>query len=225
MARWLPGYLLLTQLALAGAIFAVGVPATLDARHELAFRKDATRLVAAPDAQGADLIPEAGQISGLVPRSAVEQKELAFALLARADRPGASGKGRMELLGRSSSLFRSYLALVPADGAAWVGLASVENALGDSRGAVRALKASILNAPWSAALVLGRCGLGIDLFRALDDEGWEMMKGQFRLAAQRSAASLSQVVIAHDGTRIARVFLAQSPDELVMLEAELAKRR
>jgi hypothetical protein len=51
------------------------------------------------------------------------------------------------------------------------------------------------------------------------------MKGQFRVAARRSVSSLVRTAIGRNGTRIARLFLASSPDELLKFEVELAKRQ
>ncbi len=213
--------LALMELGLAGAIFVLGLPMTIDAFHELAL--DA-RLNATQNRIG-DGRESVVRLEDEVARTASEQKSLAFALLGRADDPTLSEAQSMGLIRRAETAFRDYVGRVPGDGAAWAGLASAELAKGDAGRAAEALRVSILAAPWSPSLVAWRCGLGIDLFRKLDDEGRELMKGQFRLQAQRSVAALVKTVTARNAVRIARILLATSPDELIAFEAELGKRR
>lgn len=204
--------LALMELGLAGAILALGLPMTANAFHELAF--DA-RLSTDP-------------VIGLeseVARTDTELKSLAFALLGRANDPALSEGQNAALIARAAAALREYVARVPGDGAAWAGLASAELARGDTERGAEALEASILATPWSPSLVAWRCGLGIDLFRSLDDEGRDLMKGQFRLQAQRSVAALVKTVRERGGARIARILLATSPDELIKFETELAKAR
>jgi len=150
---------------------------------------------------------------------------LAFALLSGSGSPVLSEGERAALIGRAVQEFRTYVSRVPGDGAAWAGLASAELAAGDAQLAGNALKASILATPWSPSLVAWRCELGTDLFYRLDDEGRELMKGQFRLQARRSPSTLVETVIARGAVRIARILLASSPDELIQFEAELARRQ
>lgn len=208
------------ELTLSAAILALGLPMAADAFHRV---MTDDRLILANERRIA-----AGTTDRVLKQRAwsdAERKDIAFALLAGADSPTITASERSALIARAVSEFRAYVARVPADGAAWAGLASAELAQGDTRPAVEALKASILATPWSASLVLWRCGLGIDLFRSLDDEGRELMKGQFRLQAQRSAAVLVETAIPRGAVRIARILLASSPDELMKFEAELAKHR
>jgi hypothetical protein len=128
-------------------------------------------------------------------------------------------------LDRAAEVFRSYLAQVPADANAWAGLGSVELARGDFRRAALALKISILTAPWSTPLLVLRCGMAMDLFRVLDGDERELMKGQFRLAAKRSIGPLVDMARSRNGIMATRILLASSPDELISFETELGRRR
>ena len=207
---------------MAAAILAVGIPATITALHDLRFhsRIDLTGGPARPQARDtvADLEKETA-------RTAAEERDLAFALLSHGADPDLPEAEQAHVLTRAARGFREYLAEVPGDGQAWAGLASAQARLGDFAHGAEALRMSILTAPWLDPLVQWRCGLGIDLFPELNVEERELMKGQFRVAAQRSVSSLVRTVTGRNGTRIARLFLATSPDELIKFEAELAKRQ
>lgn len=216
MSRW--SGLATVQVILATAILVLGIPATAAALHELGFYSRV-------DPTGRRAGESLAALEQETPRTAPEGRDLAFALLAHGNDPELSDAERSRMVNQAARGFRDYLAEVPADGQAWAGLASAEIQRGDLGSAAEALRMSILTSPWSESLVQWRCGMGIDLYRALNDEERELMKGQFRVAAQRSASVLAQTVIARKGTRIARLFLASSPDELIKFEAELAKRR
>ena len=211
------------QAVLAGASVALGVPATVSAIHELDLHSDIESL-GIFEAQGKSFVETVTRLGENVPQTAAEQLDLAFALLAQGDDRTLTQEMRALVVDKAAQGFRAYLSIVPGDGRAWAGLASAEIARGGSRRGAEALKMSILTAPWSGSLVQWRCGLGIDLFRVLNAEERELMKGQFRVAAQRSPAALVQTVIRRGGARIARTFLASSPDELVKFEIELASR-
>jgi len=220
MLRW--SGLAWTELVLAGAIIAAGFPETIASIHELAF---AERLGGAGTGESlGDIGGEpVSQLDLETPDTPREVLQLAFALLSRADDAASPDQTPSARTDRSVQLFRRYLAEVPADGRAWAGLASAQIRRGEPGSGAAALRMSILTAPWSSSLVQWRCGMAIDLFRTLDDEERELMKGQFRVAAQRSVAALVKTVRARSGTRIARIFLAPSPDELILFEAELAR--
>jgi hypothetical protein len=212
----------LVDLALASAIFAIGVPETVAAIHDLSFT---ARLAGAGTGESLDgrRGEPTAQLDLETPATTREDLQLAFALLSRGDDPVSWGQARIARTDRAGLLFREYLARVPADGRAWAGLASAEIQRGELGRGAAALRMSILTAPWSSSLVQWRCGMAIDLFRTLDDEERELMKGQFRVAAQRSISALVKTVRARKGTRIARILLASSPDELIKFEAELAR--
>jgi len=206
------------QVILATAILALGVPATATALHELGF-------YARVDPTGRQSGETLAKLEQETPLSAAEGRDLAFALLAHGKDPDLSESEQTRVVKQAVRGFQNYLSEVPADGQAWAGLASAQISLGDLGRGAEALRMSILTSPWSDSLVQWRCGMGIEVYRVLNDEGRELMRGQFRVAAQRSASALAQTVITRKGVRIARSLLASSPDELIKFEAELAKRR
>jgi len=221
MLRRLSGFALL-ELVLVGTLIMIGVPMVFSAIHELGFmeRLGASGSGELPDANRGE---SAAQLDAEVPVTLKEQLSLAFALLSQGEDRETPEAARAVRVARADTLFQAYVAQVPADGRAWAGLASAEIQRGNLRLGASALKMSILTTPWSSSLVQWRCGMAIDLFRSLDDEERDLMKGQFRVAAQRSVTSLVKTARSRDGLRIARLFLASSPDELIKFEAELAK--
>jgi hypothetical protein len=214
--------LIALEITLASLLVLIGVPKTLSAIDELTFRE---RLGGA--GSGAQLDDQqsesAERLDAEVPTTVNEGLALAFALLSRGDDPGSSQQARTTRVDRAASLFGDYLAEVPSDGRAWAGLASAQIKRGDMVAAAAALKMSVLTAPWSGTLVQWRCGMAITLFRSLDDENRELMKTQFRVAVQRSPDDLVKTARSRGGVRIARIFLASSPDELIRFETALAK--
>jgi len=214
--------LAILQVTLAAAILGLGIPENINAIRDLGFY---SRIGPSSSFTG----QHTGEalvvnLEKEIPHTGAEERDLAFALLAHGDDPDLSEPEQIRIVREAAHSFRDYLSDVPADSQAWAGLASAQVRLGELKEGAAALRMSILTSPWSNSLVQWRCGLGIDFYRVLDEEERELMKGQFRVAAQRSAATLTQTVIARKGTRIARLFLASSPDELMKFEAEIAKR-
>ena len=207
---------------MAGAILAIGIPATVTGLYDLGFYSRVDPAGGRASRLAGDKLAELEQET---PRALVEARDLAFALLSHGEDPDLPLAAQARVVAQAARGFREYLAEVPGDGQAWAGLASAQVRLGDLARGAEALRMSILTAPWSDSLVQWRCGLAIDLFGVLDSEDRELVKGQFRVAAQRSASSLVQTVIRRNGTRIARLFLATSPDELIKFEAALSKQR
>ena len=214
----------LTELLLGGGILLLGIPATLSSFEALRLE---TQLKSALSADGLGVLGDdaLGQIESASPSTTTVQADLAYALLTLAGGPLRSESERRALLDRSVSASRGYVRRVPGDGAAWAGLTSAELARSDLKAAQAALKASILASPWSPSLVTWRCGLGIELFRQLDDEGRELMKGQLRLQADRSIRALVDVAVQRKSVLAARILLASNPDQLMAFENELARRR
>ena len=219
MPRW--SWLATLQAAMAMAVFAVGIPATITASYDLGFYSRVDPTGGAARQQSEDKLADLEQETL---RTAAEERDVAFALLSHGDDPELADSEKTRVVARAVRGFHEYLARVPGDGQAWTGLASAQVRLGDLARGASALRMSILTAPWSDSLVQWRCGLAIDLFRALNAEDRELVKGQFRVAAQRSVSSLVTTVTGRNGTRLARIFLASSPDELIKFEVELAKR-
>jgi hypothetical protein len=214
--------LAVVELVLASALLILGVPAARSALHELGFVE---RLGGAGSGEpsGSHQIAPTAELDAEVPTTPTEELSLAFALLSRGNDPETAAAAGSTRVDRAATLFQDYLTQVPADGRAWAGLSSADIRRGNLDEASAALKMSILTAPWSSSLVLWRCGMAMDLFRTLDEENRDLMKGQFRVAAQRSARELVKIARSRNGVRLARLFLASSPDELIAFEAELAK--
>ena len=213
--------LAILQVTLAVAIFGLGIPENMNAIRDLGFY---SRIGPLSSFTGRHTGEPVVNLEKEIPHTGAEKRDLAFALLAQGDDPDLSDPEQIRIVKEAARGFRDHLSDVPADSQAWAGLASTEVRLGELKKGAAALRMSILTSPWSNSLVQWRCGLGIDLYRVLNEEERELMKGQFRVAAQRSAATLAQTVTARKGTRIARLFLASSPDELIKFEAEIAKR-
>jgi len=207
---------------MAAATLALGTTATVTALYDLGFHSRIDPIAGSARLQTGDKVADLEQETA---RTAVEKRDLAFALLSHGADPDLPEAAQTRVVADAERGFHEYLAQVPGDGRAWAGLAAAQARLGDFADGAEALRMSILTAPWSESLVQWRCGMGIDLFRALNSEERELMKGQFRVAAQRSVSSLVRTVTDRNGTRIARLFLASSPDELIKFEVELAKRR
>jgi hypothetical protein len=212
------------EALLAAAILAIGVPSIASAWRELSL--DA-RLAGgtAGTTKAVDWQAAIAAIGSRPESSPSEREKLAFALLDQADKSPVSDDRRMALINQAADEFRNYLADVPGDGRAWAGLADARLQSGDRNGAVQALKMSILTAPWLGTLLAWRCGLGLDLFGALDLETRELLSGQFRVAIRRSAPALVRTVVSRKAALAARILLASSPDELILFEQELAKLR
>lgn len=222
MARGYSGFAF-AQAVWVAVTVAIGVPAAISAVYEQSFRARLEEAVLA-ERRGAPPEGITRQLADEAPRSAEERQELAFALLERASDPRLPEQQRAIRADRAAEELRKYLAEVPGNGRAWANLAAAELQRGRRNEAAQALKTSILTAPWLSSMVLWRCGLGIDLIRSMDDEGRELLKGQFRIAVHRSARELARTVAAHNGRYVALLLLASSPDELMKFQDEAAKR-
>ncbi len=220
MARGYSGFAF-AQAVWVAVTVAIGVPAAISAVHEQSLRARVEGATLAERRDPSDDITR--RLADETPRSAEERQELAYALLERASDARLPAQQRAIRAARAAEELRIYLAEVPGNGRAWANLAAAELQRGRRNEAAQALKTSILTAPWLSSMVLWRCGLGIDLIRSMDDEGRELLKGQFRIAVHRSARDLARTVAAHNGRYVALMLLASSPDELMQLQDELAK--
>ncbi len=124
---------------------------------------------------------------------------------------------------------RLYLASAPDDGLAWANLALAEMRRGTGGAAVIPFKMSIELAPESATALAWRCGFGLDLYSALDDDGKAMLARQFRLAMDDGLeGSISEQVVRAARGRLAeplvRQFLADDPEASRKFES-LAQRK
>jgi hypothetical protein len=106
--------------------------------------------------------------------------DLALAMLASATDPTTS---EYRVAGdHAARELRTYLEAAPGDARAWANLALAEMRRATSGAAVIPFKMSIELAPYSAVDLAWRCGFGLDLYSALDDDGKAMLARQFRMA-------------------------------------------
>jgi hypothetical protein len=124
---------------------------------------------------------------------------------------------------------RTYLASAPDDGLAWANLALAERRRGTGGAAVMPFKMSIELAPASATALVWRCGFGLDLYSALDDDGKAMLARQFNLAMEDGLdSSISEQVVRAAQGRLAEPliekFLADNSEAGRKFES-LARRK
>jgi hypothetical protein len=159
--------------------------------------------------------------------SNVAHVDLALAMLADATDPVST---EYRVAGdHAARQLRTYLAAAPGDSRAWANLALAEMRR-DTRGAaVIPFKMSVELAPTSAVDLVWRCGFGIDLYPALDDDGRAMLARQFRLAMDDGldGSIPEQVVRLTLGKRALPLvwgFIADDPVARARLESLLARK-
>lgn len=194
----------LANLLLAAGLVAVGASSVPGSFLRLPSHATVATLERGRAVDRADLDRARQDLEAAVAASNGARADLAFVLLA-----GGAGEAEAE---RVAGEFRIYLAEVPGDARVWAGLAQAELLRGRRAEAVRALKASILTGPSSSNLVLWRCGVGIDLYDALDEEGRRLVAGQMRMAVERSVDRLVPLVRQKNAALIALALLSGSPE-------------
>lgn len=210
------------HLLLAVFILAAGWPGILAAAYRLPIEADLSAIEAGHAVDQTDVEKMLGPLESASGTSPSARADLAFALLA--DSNGASGAPDQKRVARAAAELEAYLARTPGDSLRWATLANAELLQRRRPEAMSALKMSILTAPWSStSLVLWRCGVGIDLYPSLDDEGRRLLEGQFRVAAERSADSLVQLARRRNAVEIARSLLASSPEAAQAFETRLQR--
>jgi len=112
---------------------------------------------------------------------------------------------------------RLYLAASPDDSLAWANLALAENRRGISAAAAIAYKMSIELAPESAMNLIARCGFGIDIYAALDDEGKKTLARQCQMAMDPSldgsiSYNLVEMLKQKKVLSLAKVLMAGDPE-------------
>ena len=225
MRRGLAHYFVLAAfVALAGALFAFGIPSSIDAAHELAVDMQLDRFGdQTPQALAAAPLPPT--ISGVdaLPPASHTQVILALAQLDRLNSRAVLPAERDATAAATVQRLRRYLETTPADTRAWAALAQGLVLLGQRQAAAVALKMSILTGPWYTPLLVSRCTLGIDLFPDLDQEGRDLLKGQYRVAADRLVVQLAAAVKARRAGDFALRMLSSSPEEATKLMRQLAR--
>lgn len=136
----------------------------------------------------------AGRLGSAAHFSNAARSDLALAMLAGA---ANSTDTEYRVAGdHAARQLRTYLASAPGDGLAWANLALAEMRRGTGGAAVAPFKMSVELAPASATALVWRCGFGLDLYSALDDDGKAMLGRQFRLAMDDGLdGSISEQVV------------------------------
>jgi len=140
--------------------------------------------------------------------------DLALAMLASATDPATS---EYRVAGdHAARELRTYLAAAPGDARAWANLALAEMRRGTSGAAVIPFKMSIELAPYSAVDLAWRCGFGLDLYSALDDDGKVMLARQFRMAMDDQpdttiSEKVARTVWEHSAIPLVWGFVADDP--------------
>lgn len=152
--------------------------------------------------------------------------DLALAMLASATDPDMA---EYRVAGdHASRELRAYLAAAPGDARAWANLALAEMRRGTGGAAVVPFKMSIELAPYSAVDLAWRCGFGLDLYPALDEEGKAMLARQFRLAMDDGlqpeiSEHVARTVWEHSAIPLVRGFVADDPDAAQRFTSMLAR--
>ena len=217
-------FVLAACVALAGALFALGIPASIDAMHELAVEKQLD-VMGNQTALALAEAPVPAHIEGGEALSPASHTQVTLAL-SQLDRLYSRDVVPEERLGTAVAAverMRRYLKTTPGDTRAWAALAQAHALLRQPKLAAVALKMSMLTGPWYTPLLVSRCALGIDLYPALDQEARDLLKGQFRIASDRAVAQLAIVIKARRAGDFALRLLSSSPEEATKLMRQLAK--
>ena len=225
MTRRLDHYFILAAwIILAGALVGLGIPGSIDAVHELAIERQLDVMgnqtaLALAEAQ----VPARIEGEEALPPATHTQVILALAQLDRLYSREIPPEERLAIAAATVQRMRRYLETTPGDTRAWAALAESHILLRQPKPAAVALKMSMLTGPWYTPLLVSRCALGIDLYPALDQEARDLLKGQFRIASDRSVAQLAVVIKARGAGVFALRMLSSSPEEATKLMRQLAK--
>jgi len=214
------------NLALVVLILAVGLPGLFaDAVRlpsEITIRELQTGQPVAQDNDEAAM----GRLRLASATSNAARADLALAMLASATDPGTS---EYRAAGdHASRQLRAYLAASPGDARAWANLALAEMRRGTGGAAVVPFKMAVELAPYSAVDLAWRCGFGLDLYSALDDDGKAMLARQFRLAMDDELdTSISETVARevweHNAIPLVWSFVADDPAAAQRFTSMLAR--
>jgi hypothetical protein len=223
--RGLDHYFILTAcLALAGALFALGISSSIDAARELAVVSQLDSFDhQRPEALAAAPLPTTIVGADALAPASHTQVILALAELDRLNSHLVSPDERDATAAATIRRMRRYLETTPADTRAWAALAEALALQRQPQAAALALKMSMLTGPWYTPLLVSRSALGIDLFAELDQEGRDLLKGQFRIAADRDVVQLAGAIKARKAGNFALLMLSSSPEEAVKLVRQLAR--
>ena len=214
------------NLALVVLILAVGLPGLFsDAVRlpsEITIRELQTGRPVAEDNDETAM----GRLTLAATASNAARADLALAMLASATDPDTA---EYRAAGdHASRQLRAYLAASPDDARAWANLALAERRRGTGGAAVAPFKMSIELAPYSAVDLTWRCGFGLDLYPALDDDGKAMLARQFRLAMDDQpdttiSEKVARSVWEHNAIPLVWGFVADDPATAQRFTSMLAR--
>jgi hypothetical protein len=208
------------NLILGVAIAVVGFPGAMAAFQRLPSESAIQALRFGQPVGTADRDKSILVLAASAPMSNASRDDLAIALLAPA--AGRSFDSATADARRAADVLRLYLSSAPADSIAWSNLALARLASGAVGASVAPFKMAMSMASSSGAL-LWRCGFGLTVFPGLDDEGQEMLAGQFDHAMEQSPRQFVNLVRQRkDQLAVVRLSLAKYPALLSEFESEFA---
>jgi hypothetical protein len=211
----------LINLLLAAAVLAAGLPGIVSNFRRLPVEATVQRVRSGQSVSRADLTDAIPPLESASALSAAAKADLALVLLTEAaNDPAGQADPRLK---RAAQELQGYLAEVPGDSVTWAALSDAEYLQGLRKEAADSLKMSILTGPWLPSLVLYRCGMGLDLYLVLDEEGRGLLRSQFRNAMERSPAAATKLALQRKAVPLVRRLLNQSPEALGKFEAELPR--
>ncbi|HEX4508319.1 MAG TPA: hypothetical protein VH722_21505 [Alphaproteobacteria bacterium] len=224
--RFRPSPLVALNLLFIVLILAIGLPCLFaDAVRlpsEITIREIETAQPVSADRDEAAM----GRLRLASVASNAARADLALAMLAGATDPDTA---EYRTAGdHASRKLRAYLAASPGDARAWANLALAERRRGTSGAAVAPFKMSIELAPYSAVDLAWRCGFGLDLYSALDEDGKAMLARQFRLAMDDAldtaiSEAVARAVWAHNAIPLVWGFVADDPAAAQRFTSMLAR--
>jgi hypothetical protein len=212
------------NLLIATAMVAVGLRAILSDAIRLPSEVAIKALELGQPVNRSAVDEAAARLESAAALSNAARSDLALAMLAQ----GASISDRVAG-DHAARQLRVYLASAPDDSLAWSNLALAEMRKGTLGTAVTAYKMSIELAPASAANLEWRCGFGIDIYAALDDEGKAMLTRQLVMIMDPSLNSsvgehFVQRLKQNGGLELARALIASDPDASRKFESLIASK-
>jgi hypothetical protein len=152
-----------------------------------------------------------------VPRLAAE-----IPVFDRAFGLSAAQPDMLKASGRAEAVRRG-LAEAPADPAAWLDLARLENAEGGPAAMAKALRLSILTGPREPALILPRLELALPAWGSLDPDDRFLVSEQIRLAWSQFPRALAVIGRRLDAVDPIRAALAELPGAAEAFDQRLAE--
>ena len=207
------------NLILLVAMLAVGLPGIVASAIRLPSEVAIRALELGVPVDRTTLDETASRLAAASAWSNAARVDLALAMLAQGPWVGDRVAGD-----HAARQLRLYLASAPDDPLAWSNLALAEFRRGIPAAAVPAYKMGIELAPESQTYFVSRCGFGIDLYSALDDEGKVMLAHQCQMAMDPSldgevSRNLVEMAKRKTALPLARLLMAGNPQASRKFEA------